>query len=517
VARTEVGRSLPPHDLIHLLVQGYNGLPLAGSHIFGDAVYFDTAAYIGAVGIALAVLGVVRGWHRPEVVALTVLGIIAALIVFAPPVEALILHLPLLRTIDWHRTLMMLSLCLAVLAGVGVDALVRGSHRRSDDILLGSVLAGLLVLLAALWWIGPSGLDAVDTSLRRQSLAWPLATTGGALIVVIVHAVVTKGTGARRGGRHTAQPGRAARPRSVGQVAGGLLLLLETAFLVAAGAPIWSSSPQFARPTPAVTTLEHAVGDSTVGFGTFTCFAGPAVTALGVLPEANSLFDLHEFDFYDPILPKEYVSSWSGASRTPAAIPVYNSFCPAITTAAQARLFGVTYVLEPKGHPRPTGAVFVRTIGNESLYHVPGSADATLTPDTSSTGLPADDVPSTPVPVAHPSPSSWHIVTSSADDQVLRLHLTNEPGWKATIDGRPLALSPYAGVMLQARIPAGHHVIELHYWPSLFTAGLVVAGASLVVLAASTIVVVRRRRSGPSADRAVASDGPPPPEPAVQA
>jgi uncharacterized membrane protein YfhO len=109
------------------------------------------------------------------------------------------------------------------------------------------------------------------------------------------------------------------------------------------------------------------------------------------------------------------------------------------------------------------------------------------------------------------------MVTSSADRQVLRLRLTNEPGWKATIDGRPLTLSPYAGVMLQARIPAGHHVIELHYWPTLFTAGLVLAGACLVALAASTIIVVRRKRSGPSADRAVAAGVPPPPEPAVQA
>ena len=65
VAQTEVGKSLPPHDLLHLLVQGYNGLPIAGSHVFGDAVYFDTAAYVGAVAVALAVVGVIRAGVDP--------------------------------------------------------------------------------------------------------------------------------------------------------------------------------------------------------------------------------------------------------------------------------------------------------------------------------------------------------------------------------------------------------------------------------------------------------------------
>ena len=42
-----MSKALPPHDLVHLLVQGYNGLPLAGNQVFGDAVYTDTAAYVG--------------------------------------------------------------------------------------------------------------------------------------------------------------------------------------------------------------------------------------------------------------------------------------------------------------------------------------------------------------------------------------------------------------------------------------------------------------------------------------
>jgi len=46
------------------------------------------------------------------------------------------------------------------------------------------------------------------------------------------------------------------------------------------------------------------------------------------------------------------------------------------------------------------------------------------------------------------------------------------PAWPSTtlerrtsIDGHPLRLLPYAGVMLQARVPPGRHTIVLTYWP----------------------------------------------------
>ena len=485
VAATEVGKSLPPHDLLHLLVQGYNGLPIAGSHVFGDAVYFDTATYVGAVAVALAVVGVIRGWRRSDIIAVAVLAVVTTVIVFAPPVEALFLHLPQIQTIDWHRDLMMLGLCTAVLAGVGIDAVAHRVAERSTSRWLGGLLAAFFVLLLALLAFGSSGLSPVEASLRRQSLIWPLVTTGLALAIVAGRVAWTRWAG----------PSRSVTPtwRSVGSVAAGLLLLVETAFLIASGAPLWSSSAHgITAPSP-VSTLARTVGTATVGFDAFTCFDGPATTALGILPEANILYGIHEFDFYDPILPRSYVRAWAGVSHTGAGVPVFNSFCPQLMTASQARRFGVQYVLVFHGAVGPEGAVFVRTIGGEDLYRIPGSSDATVTPVTPEGGIPPVDAVGTPVEVHHPSPSSWEVVTTGQSDQVLRLRLTDQPGWHATIDGRPLAISTYADVMIQARIPAGHHVIVLSYWPPLFTAGLIVAGCCLVVLVAASIVAARRR------------------------
>ena len=60
--------------------------------------------------------------------------------------------------------------------------------------------------------------------------------------------------------------------------------------------------------------------------------------------------------------------------------------------------------------------------------------------------------------------------------------------------GKPLALSTFSGVMMQARIPPGTHTVELAYWPGSFTVGLVLAGAGIVGLGAIPIVARARRR-----------------------
>ena len=493
LARTAVGRSLPPHDLYHLLVQGYNGLPITGSHVFGDTVYFDTAAYVGVVAVALAVLGLVRHWRRPGVAALGVLAILTTVVVFVPQVEAVTLHLPQLQTIDWHRELMTLGLCLAVLAGVGLDVVVRREAWRSTVLVLGGVLTGCLLLLVALLVFGTSGLSAIDATLRRQSLLWPLITAGSALITIGGLAAWSL----RRNGRASS---RSAGP-SAGQVAGVLLLVIETVFLIASGAPLWSSSNHGISASPSVSALIRTVGDATVGFGSYTCFDGPSTTALGLLPESNILYGVHEFDFYDPILPRTYFRAWADVSHTGAGVPIFNSFCPALATAAQARRFGVEYVLVTHGARGPTGAVFDRQLGEEDLYRVPNSSVATLTPASGQADLPPDATPGTPVAVGHPSPSSWRITTSSPTEQVLRLRLTDEPGWHATIDGHPLDTEPYAQVMIQARIPPGRHLIELNYWPPLFTLGLIVAGGCVVLLVTAWVVAMWRSRPTEDGDR----------------
>jgi uncharacterized membrane protein YfhO len=87
------------------------------------------------------------------------------------------------------------------------------------------------------------------------------------------------------------------------------------------------------------------------------------------------------------------------------------------------------------------------------------------------------------------------MATDATAPTVLRLHLNAARGWHATIDGKPLSLSTYSGVMLQARIPAGRHTIVVNYWPETFTLGIILAVLAVIGLVAAVAIEEFRHRS----------------------
>jgi hypothetical protein len=229
-----------------------------------------------------------------------------------------------------------------------------------------------------------------------------------------------------------------------------------------------------------------------------TPFSLPYSKEVGIRPDANIGYGVHEFAVYDATLPDSYFTLWTTLSSKPLPAPLrkVGVFCPQITTAAQARVFGVGFVLEPRHARGPTGAVFDRMVGTEQLFRIPGAASATLVSLVGTGEPPSIEAPGTPVAVTHPDASTWRLHIDHAGPALLRLRLTDVPGWHATIDGKPLALEPWAQTtMLEAKVPAGSHVVELHYWPDLFSVGIVIAVVVLVGLAAACgLVYVKTRR-----------------------
>ncbi len=493
IPTNSTARALPVHDLIHVLLQGFDGLPLSTSAFFGDRLfYIDTVAYVGVIALALALLAVVVRRRRPEVVAFGAVALVMAGLVFAQPVVSAVDHVPHLGSVLWNRALLPLAFALAILAGMGTDALVRAGHRRTVTAWAGASFGAAGIVLGALWLFGRGQLSPEDASIRAHSFIWPLLCIVLGLIVVAAIAVSHN--------RRTTTTDRPslARWSSPTRWAAGALLAGETAFLIGAGAPLWASSPTAPAPTAAVVDLKAAVGSSVVGLGAPDCVG---YGRLGLQPNVNVLFGIDELVAYDPMTPRSYFSSWKRSTGAAPGYPSYETFCPAVTTAALARLYGVEYVLEQYGAPGPVGGVFDKTVGSEELYRIPGAAAATVSSLAPGGTLPPKSAPGTPVPVTHPSPSSWHVVIDTTAPGVLRLRLTDLPGWHATIDGRPLPLKPFAGVMLQARVPAGRHVIELSYWPTYFTVGIVLAACSAGGLAGASLWALRRgrRRQQPTA------------------
>ena len=487
--------ALPLHDTLYVLFSTFDGTPVPGSYQFGGALYYnESAAYVGVIALVLASVGVVCGLmaRRPEVLAVVIVGAVMAATVYVTPVVYLVNHLPLFDEVNWLRALMPLSLVVATLAGVGIDAMSRAPARPLVRMwpLGGFVAIG--IGLGLLWLVGRNGgLPSFGKSfaehVRAESFVWPAI---GVALGLTVYAVVLW------------QP----RWRLAGTV---VLLVGEVVLLVSAESILISSSPSSYSPTKAVTALQKTVGDARVGTGP----SSAGLCTLGVSPEANVLFGLRELDLYDPIVPEAYFTQWQRETNTSAGEPDLDEFCPSITTAGEARRYGVRYLLEPAGTSAPPGSTKVASLpvenpfagnplakppGDENLYFVSHSSVATMS--TRSGGTSAVKMqPSTP------DPADIDMVTHSRTAGVLQVRVTNVPGWRATIDGRPLALESSSISELRAAIPAGTHRIQFRYWPPLFSAGLIVALLAAAALGVALVVELLRRHQRDAAS--VGTDG----------
>jgi hypothetical protein len=482
--------TIRPADIVHIVFSSFDGTGVFPNAYFGDVGFVPTATYVGVIVVVLAVTALVLRRHQPEVVAFGAVLVASLGIVFVPPVSRLLFLLPHGHRVQWVRASLPMAMALAVLAGMGTDLLVRSYRDRAVRRWCGGGFAAFVVILLMLWGFGRGRLQPQETSIRAASFIWPVVET--AVGLTVVGALAAWHIRARRRGLEHAHS-----RHGIGRWAAGALLLCETAFLVAADTPLWSSSSSFFASTPGELAIKHAVGSSLVGAGDRSLWV-----SLGITPSANVAYNIQELAVYDPMVPSAYFSSWKSASGASAHVPFSSrsTFSPLVTTVRLARLYGVSFVLEPRGVPGPTGAVFITSVGpagrgGADLYRIPGVAAATLTPLTGNETRVSSDTPGKAVAVTHPSPASWKLVTHSNSRSVLRLRLTDVPGWHATIDGRALALHPFAGVMLEARLPAGTHTVELRYWPTAFTAGIILALCSVVGLIASLAVAWHRRDS----------------------
>ena len=477
---------LPAHNLIHFVFQGYDGLPIAGSKWFGYTLgYSETAAYVGLIALALAVTVVAVKRHRPVVLGFAAMTLVLVAIAFVPFVTDALSRAPAIGTVLWQRAIFPAAFGLALLGGFGLDALVsKPSERRALVWAFGSFVAGT-ALVALLWLFGRGHLPPEEADIRSHSFVWPAVQSLVGLVAV----------GALLAGRRrTTTPAGNLPDRDVGlrRAVGIALLLVESAFLVVSGASLWTSSSDFFPSTPAEASLKQLAGSSLVGFGAPLCFFPPG---LGIEPNAQLAYGIDEFALYDPMIPNGYFSAWREQTHSYDGNANDSAYCPVVKTVAQARLYGVGLVLERRGTPGPSGTRAVANLGDETAYRVSDSGPASLVALPSAGPRPGIYAAGTQVPVSHSDPASWTVHTEAKVPSSLRLRLTDVPGWHATIDGRPVPLQQFAGVMLQVDVPAGRHVVELHYWPSAFTHGIILAGVAVIGFVIAWVIAGRRRAS----------------------
>jgi hypothetical protein len=475
-----LGYPLPAKTSLNLLFASYSGLPQHGSQYFGAVDYYETAAYVGAVALALAVVGLVVWRSNLTVIGFAAAGLLCAALTYSAHVSRILDSISVTRSLQWTRAVTVLDFFLAVLAAFGLQALLtRGSARTTKltlavmSVLLLGVVVGLFIHHVAAHIPEPAN------GIQARSFIWVsvcvVVLLGAAVLLVLPTSSSPKG------------PGRISRLVA----AAAALVAAQSAFLLTATPNIWSSSNSFLPLTTAEATLQRDVGQARVGFA-----ACPSVLAwpdLGILAETNDAYGLSEATAYDGTVPKSYFSAYFDELREPVPADTgFGQFCPSMTTANVARHFGVGYVLAQEGSLVPQGDVIVGTIAGEDLYRVPGGGLVTMEPS----GSPADNAGAKVLSNSSDNPAQIKFRVVTPTSSTLYIHVTDFPGWTATIDGKPLKLRTWGGTMLAASMPAGRHAIDIAYRPKAFTLGLILAGAAAAILVATSGFAVLRRHKG---------------------
>jgi hypothetical protein len=477
-----LGYPLPRSSIINVLFASYHGLPMTSSRWFGPVDYYETAAYVGVVVVVLAGLAVVARWRDSRVIGFVLIVLLCAALTYSAAVSHFLDTIPTLKNVQWTRALGAMDFGLAVLGGIGLQVL-KDRDRQVITKWAFAVLTGAVAIVVGVVWDRHvhSGLPAVEAHIQAHSFIWPVVG-----VVVLVVVAVALFLPERHGTRFAAGGVRLpSRPLALGLVLFGV----EAAFLLTATPGIWSSSNSFFPVTPAEATLQSDVGRARVGYS--TCPSVISWPALGILPEANSAYGVREAAAYDGVVPQSYFTAYFQAAHQPVpANTGFGQYCASMSNAALARHFGVSYVLSPTGKPGPPGDILVTAIEGEDLYRVPGGSVVTTEPE----GSPPDSAAATVIPIGGSDPSSMHLTVSDNSPSVMYIHVTNFPGWKATIDGHGLSLHDWGGTMMSASLPAGNHVIVIRYVPKAFQYGLLLAGLTAIGLVVGVFWSVRRGR-----------------------
>jgi hypothetical protein len=478
-----VAHSVHPITLLQVLIAGLYADPSRFADTFWGQNYFPRgfpyflSLYLGALAVGLAALGARLGLRATNVLAgAAVLGVVVSLGRYAglaPVVDAL----PFLQQFRFpSKAFFLVHLAVALLAGFGIDALVRTddarARRRAAFLLLG---AGLLVALVPWLALRPTGWRVqLLAGFFPPELAWRAreaaagviardAAAGGLLAIAAALAVLASARG-------LLPPARA----------GALLVALLGADLLRAGSGLNPMvAPSFYVPSGEARRVAEAVRSAGGRLLTldasyspayfqararrreheawsFAVFQDTLVPAFNLDLEVRTALSLDQ----TMLTPQASVLAPEDASR--AALP---------RVLARARAAAVSHLLavEPLSHPElepvatlesprlaPLRAFLYRLSGSLPRFEIEGGGSLHAALD-------------------RPGHIRLDVEAKDAGARVVVREAWSR-GWSAWLDGRGLPLERHEGRYLAVRAPAGRHELELRYRaPGLRPGALVTA------------------------------------------
>jgi hypothetical protein len=511
--------ALPERYLIGFLLPDYWG---RATHAAVGAFAQERALYVGALPLMLAVGAVVA---RPTLqrVGLAAFGVLLlAIAVGVPPLPQIASVIPIVKTGNHLRVVVILMLCLALLAGFGLDDLAGRRMRRGRAVL--GVALGLLVLpvlvlavrgelsaglipralevAASIDWPSPPPEGDDLTAIRMGSLASWLLFAGLAV------ALLTAGLRGRLGAAVV--------------VALACLLAAGDLFKAGMGATPAIATGEATQPsTPGIEYLEGRRPNRFVGLDRPL---GPSP----LIPNLALRWSLYDARSYDLPVEERYDALWrravvdgsptdhptSQARLTERALPAFRLLSvtdvvqdpddppvrdPALPVAYDRRDLRV--YANPRALPRAGVVDVQRVVPTEEA-----ELEAVLDPSFDGRGA---VVTSTPLPGLRRGPpgapaGSARIVAYEPERVVVEaiarrpseLVLTDlhYPGWTVELDGESADLHRVNYLLRGTSLPAGRHRVEFRYEPAAWRAGWIVSLVALAGLGGAVAVALRARR-----------------------
>jgi hypothetical protein len=483
---------------------------------FGPINYTERTAYLGALPMLLAVGGVFA--RRPRGVHLfwTCFTAVAVLIAMDTFVHNFVAALPGPNHVDMLRTLMLVELGGALLAGLGLQAWLDADTGERRRMMAAMVVAGLLPVafllrdtdpfshfLGALGQLPSLGREAVtQKSFIKQIVAWRWLIFGGAGLALL-----------------------ALSRRIPTQIAIALIIALVAGDLLTMDAgynpqiPLAEASPPA---PPALAYIQAHLGHQRMS-GTLT---SNAVGLQANLAERYGLRDVGSYDFpktsrwadlwaaygqstgdqndWSPELPKSHAVLDAFAARyilPPAGTRGPGWLKPVYEQTGAAQLGGDQLVLEnPTALPRAWVAYDWRTAF--------GQIDAATVTAASTTG----ELHSQPIlegvpaaPDAHPlGPGAAAFLVDQDEHVRLRADVTHPgylvlddsyyPGWQATVNGHPAKIVVANENFRAVAVAPGIDTIDFRYRSASFRIGAIVSILAAMGLLVALVVMLWRRR-----------------------
>lgn len=505
-----VETSLSPGELVTLLVPFFYGAPPSAwfpTPYWGAAVWpNEVAGYAGLAALVLALVAVLATFFRERQVRFWSVVAVAALLLALgkhTPIYQLWAQLPVLSAIRVPaRHLMELNLAIAVLAGLGLRAMLEpGAGRRAALFAWGLVGAGVLAIVAAVAAQGPTLAARLQPLMPGHlDMASALSFAQPAFWVPVVLWLAM---------------GAALAVWGHGRVRTGLAALVAIALIdlfTFAQHQGWRQLAPQAGVVAAPEVADAAARTISVSAGPYPYHDAPLVAALRH-PLAGALWGVRSIGGYEPLLSARYAKLVGGMTHGGVlqrgdvwahehrAIDLLGGrwlrldATLADSDAWRSRLAGHRWKLVAKESrvwvyenrralPRAWRPAVARALpAGEVDRRVLGEGRFDPRHEALLEGGPAAPASRGPVVAEAISPNHMRLTTAGAGPGLVVVSEGYDPGWRAYAGRTELPVRRADGLLLGVEAPAGQAEIELWYEPRRWRWGLLGTLLSALLLA----------------------------------